>query len=210
MKIDRLFDSAAKQRIADAIRAAEAHTSGQIVPVVVERSRNYHARWVALGTLMPVLIAQALAAVLWPETFPLTPLEFFVSGAVLAALANLPPLARLFVRPDMEAAVHQRAMTAFFDHSLHRTKDETGVLVFASLYERKVVVLGDRAIHERMGDAGWKAAVDVLVKGIGKGDPAGGFCDAIALIGDKLAQEFPRTAAGAEVGLPDEVHVDRS
>jgi putative membrane protein len=65
------------------------------------------------------------------------------------------------------------------------------VLVFASLFERSAVVLGDRGIHERMGDD-WDRAVAALTAGMAAGDPARGFVDAIAVCGAKLAQHFPR------------------
>ena len=52
----------------------------------------------------------------------------------------------------MDEAVRARAIRAFHEHGLHRTAEGTGVLVFASLFEREAVVLGDRGIHEKIGD----------------------------------------------------------
>jgi putative membrane protein len=92
----------------------------------------------------------------------------------------------------MDEAVRARALRAFHEHGLQRTEEGTGVLVFASLFERQAVVLGDHGIHEKMGDAEWDRAVAALVAGMRAGDPARGFVDAIALVGARLADHFPR------------------
>jgi putative membrane protein len=65
------------------------------------------------------------------------------------------------------------------------------VLVFASLFEREAVVLGDHGIHARMGED-WRKAVDALTRGLHAGDPARGFVDAVAVCGARLAEYFPR------------------
>ena len=91
----------------------------------------------------------------------------------------------------MDEAVRARAVRAFHEHGLQRTAEGTGVLVFASLFEREAVVLGDHGIHARMGDD-WRKAVDALTAGLRAGDPARGFVEAIAICGARLAEHFPR------------------
>jgi putative membrane protein len=57
-----------------------------------------------------------------------------------------------------------------------------------------------------MGEKEWERAVAALVAGIQRGDPASGFCDAIGIVGAKLAEHFPREparAAGPGNELPD-------
>ncbi|HET6924036.1 MAG TPA: hypothetical protein VFI16_12890, partial [Anaeromyxobacteraceae bacterium] len=110
-----------------------------------------------------------------------------------------------------EAAVRSRAERAFLANGLNRTERGTGVLVFASLLERRALVLGDHGIHEKMGDEGWRRGVEALVGGIRGGDPAAGFCDAIALVGAALAEHFPRPGGGvAPNELPDELRGSRT
>jgi putative membrane protein len=67
--------------------------------------------------------------------------------------------------------------------------------VFASLFEHEAVVLGDRGIHEKMGAGEWDRALAALVAGMRAGDPGKGFVDAIALVGARLAEGFPRDPA---------------
>jgi putative membrane protein len=133
-----------------------------------------------------------------------------VAGAAGALLALWDPLERVLAgRAEMELASRERALRAFHEHALHRTSRGTGVLVFASLFERRAVVLGDHGIHAKMGEAHWERAVAALVAGMRRGDPAVGFCDAIALCGGALAEHFPRAPEDvAPNELPDGLSTD--
>lgn len=210
MKLERFFGPEAQARVTSAVREAEARTTGQIVPVVVERSARYpEARWMAA-----VLLAALATAVAEVSRTGLTAAELpFVQLAAAALgwlLAHLEPVERLLAgRHAMDEETLERALRAFHDHGLHRTEHGTGVLVFASLLEHRAHVIGDHGIHAKMGDAEWQRAVNLLVEGIARGDPARGFCDAIAAVGAKLAEHFPRAGAGARNELPDALRTSK-
>jgi len=203
--LDRFFDEAARARIEVAVREAEGRSLGQLVPVVVEKSSGYpEARY--RGALLAAALATGAALAF---AVPLTLAELVLVQAAAAAAGALvalwDPLERVLAgRTEMELAARERAVRAFHEHGLHRTVFGTGVLVFASLFERRAVVLGDQAIHERMGDVEWHRAVDALAAGMRRGDPAAGFCEAIGLCGAKLAEHFPREGVeGPSNELPD-------
>jgi putative membrane protein len=190
--LERHFDEAAKVRIAEAVRRAEALSRGQIVPVVVQKSDAYpEARF--RGAILGAALATAAALLLGA---PLSLAELAVvqlaAGILGALVAMLDPVERLLAgRRAMDEAVRARAARAFHEHGLHRTEEGTGVLVFASLFEHEAVVLGDHAIHAKMG-GDWEKALGALVAGMRAGDPARGFVDAIAICGARLAEHFPR------------------
>lgn len=209
MKLEQLFDAQARERIAAAVKAAEAKTVGQIVPVVVARARDYHGFQRGLGFLPLALGLQLGLAQAFPDTLGVTSAELLIVVGTWVLFCALPPVTRLFEHHDYPGAVHQRALAAFIDHGVHETREGTGVLVFVSVHERRAVILGNRAIHQKMTDEGWKQAVDALLAGLGKGDAAGGFVAAIALVGDKLAQHFPRTGVPVPNELSDELRIER-
>lgn len=201
--IERFFGPEARARIEAAVRDAESRTTGQIVPVVVEKSAGYpEARY--RGALLGAAIATlAVLALRLPLTLAELPILQLVAAAAGALLALWDPVERVLAgRMEMALAARERAMRAFHEHGLHRTVDGTGVLVFASLFERRAIVLGDHGIDARMGEAEWQRAVDALVAGMGRGDPAEGFCEAIALCGARLAEHFPATEGA---GRPNEL-----
>ncbi len=190
--LEREFDEAARVRVAEAVRRAEALSRGQIVPVVVEKSDPYpEARWRGglAGAALATVAALALGVPLSAAELPLLQLAAGIAGALVA---TWDPVERLLAgRRAMDEAVRARAVRAFHEHGLHRTAEGTGVLVFASLFEREAVVLGDHGIHARMGDD-WGKAVAALTAGLRDGDPARGFVDAVARCGARLAEHFPR------------------
>ena len=194
MSIQIHFGEAERARVSEAVRRAEALSRGQIVPVVVEKSDPYpEARWRG-GVLAAALATAAVLAAGVPVVAWELPFVQLVAGALGALAASWDPIERLLAgRRAMDEAVRARALRAFHEHGLHRTAEGTGVLVFASLFEREAVVLGDHGIHARMGND-WNQAVGVLVAGLRVGDPVKGFVDAVARCGARLAEHFPRDA----------------
>jgi len=211
--LEGFFDAGARDRIAAAVRQAEARSTGQIVTVVVEKSDDYPEAGLR-GALYAAALAAAVALALDHWLLPLRLLEA-VLGALAAAglgalLARWDPLERRLARGRrMAAAVHQRALRAFHEHDLHHTAQGTGVLVFASLFERRAEILGDHGIDARMGEEDWQRAVALLVAGMGRGDPAAGFCEAVAAVGARLAEHFPRGPGGPGNELPDALRASR-
>ena len=208
--IDRYFGDEARARIEAAVRDAESRSHGQLVPVVVERSAGYpEARW--RGALLGAAAA-TLAALLAGAPLSLAELALLqlVAGGAGALAALWDPLERVLAgRAEMELAARERALRAFHEHALHQTAQGTGVLVFASLFERRAVVLGDHGIDAKMGAREWERAVAALVAGLRRGDPASGFCEAIALCGAVLAEHFPRRPGEPVVNeLPDALRED--
>ncbi len=212
MPLDTELGPEARARIAEAVRRAEGLSRGQIVPAVVERSDAYpEARW--RGALLGA--ALATAAILVAGT-PVAPWELpFAQAAagLLGALAGAwRPVERVLAgRRAMDEAVRARALRAFHEHGLQRTAEGTGVLVFASLFERAAVILGDQGIHAKRGDD-WDRAVAALTAGMAAGDPSKGFVDAIAVCGAKLAEHFPRDpqARAAPNELEDAIRASRT
>ena len=209
MRHELVIDEAAQARVAAAVRDAERRSRGEIVPLVVPRVAAWTEaldRGGIAGAMLATLAVLAFAphAELW--ILPVAQVLAFAAGY---AAARWPPLQRALAgKAALRAAALARATAAFLEHGLHRTAGGTGVLVFVALHEHEVVVVRVEAVHERMGPAGWEAAVAKLAAGLHDGRPADGFCDAIALVGDVLAKHFPRTGAEVDANeLPDHLRV---
>ena len=198
-----------KKAISEAIAKAEATTSGEIVFAVTEASGRYRhshlqlaltgmAAVTALYLFIPT--AHSVTAVLWAQ---------ILSFAVLYALAGRSPWRTWFVpEHELEARVREAAYIEFYSSGLYRTRDSNGVLIYLSILERRVVVLGDRAIHEKMGDEHWKEVRDLIVRGIRQGQARSAICSSIERCGEALSRHFPRKADDTNE-LSDEV-IDRT
>ncbi|WP_373046819.1 TPM domain-containing protein [Vulgatibacter sp.] len=203
------FDEAALERIQAAVRQAEASTLGEIVPVVVDSSDAYPEAQDRAG--IAALMLATLVVLILPVEIPLWEMALIQALAFVIGwfAGNWPPLARLLVgRSAMDAMVRWRAEVAFREHGLGRTTHGTGVLVFASLFEHEVVVLGDKPVHEKVGEGTWNEAVEVLVRRIREKRPADGFVEAIERVGVHLREHFPRAAGEKNPNeLPDHLTV---
>jgi putative membrane protein len=195
-----------RERIAGAIRASEAKTSGEIVCVLAQVSSD--------ATALPVLIAAVIALALPWLLVAFTALTvdriLLLQLAVFFALFALLRLPRIRValmpRQTRRAIAHRVAMEQFAMRGLARKKDRSGILIFVSLAERYARIIADDGIAACVPQAEWQAAVDALVAHMRDGHIADGFVTAIELCGKKLAVHFPRSATGGDE-LPDRIYV---
>jgi putative membrane protein len=118
-----------------------------------------------------------------------------LAGAVLGFIAcRVPPIKRRLISKDRIAeAVHLRSLAAFTGQGLHHTRAETGILIFVSLLEHRVVVLADRGINAKVQPGAWDEIVGIVTAGLKSGHACDAFCNAIERCGDILAQHFPRS-----------------
>jgi putative membrane protein len=180
-----------KDRITEAIRQAEARTSGEIFCVVAHNASDYR--------LVPVAWAAVIAlAVPWPlihfTLWPASVIYFLQLAAFIAiAIALSQPSIRFRIVPRRAKndRAHALAMRQFFAQSLHQTENRTGVLIFASLAERYAEIIADAGINAKVTPDVWDRAVEVLIDGMRRNQPGDGFVAAIELCGAVLAQYFP-------------------
>ncbi len=195
-----------RERIANAIRTAEAKTTGEIVCVLAKTSSD--------GTALPVAIAAVLALALPWLLVALTAMTVYrilslqiVTFIVLLAVLSLPRIhAALIPRKARRAIAHRAAMAQFAMRGIARKKDRSGILIFVSLAERYARIIADDGIAARVPQAEWQAAVDALIKHMRDGNIADGFLTAIEKCGDKLAVHFPRSGS-SDNALPDRIYV---
>ena len=187
MSLERFFSAADHAAIEAAVREAEARSAGEIVPYAVERSDRYvRAVWSAatLGALAGSLGAALArwAADLWGGPLLLWIVMPPATGAALGGLAALllPALRRALVTPEaMAERVQQRASQAFLEEEVFGTRDRTGILVFVSLFEHRVVVLADRGLNGHVAPAEWQDVAAGIAAGIKRGQPGQALADGI-------------------------------
>jgi putative membrane protein len=186
-----MIAQADRARIIDAIRAAEARTSGEIFCVIARHSSDYR--------VVPLVWAAALALVvpaplihftLWPAAvIYLVQLVVFVAAALALSL----PAIRFHIVPrrTQHERAHAEAMRQFFAQGLHQTENRTGVLIYASLAERYAEIVADAGIHAKVTSQVWDQAIAALVAGMREGRAGDGFVAAIERCGAVLAEHFP-------------------
>lgn len=195
MKLRKLLTEEELQRIQNAVTAAEEKTSGEIVPMLVDASDRYAE--VELASVSIGLVAGTLAAFLWHDPWSSVHSQFLwpLAGAAAGYLACMVPAFKRLVVPAqrMTDSVQLRSLAAFTGQGLHHTEAETGILIFASMLEHRVVVLADRGINDKVESGTWDEVVRILTEALRSGHACEGFCRAIERCGEILARHFPRT-----------------
>ena len=197
------LNDAEKAQLRDAIRQAEAKTSGEIVTVIARASGDYlyyPTLWAALLAILSPLLPTGLALSFAP--LGIIELQMLVF-ALLALVFRWPPIKlRLVPRTVQRAYCARRAREQFLAQGLHTTHERTGVLLYVSVAERHVELLADAGIHARVPEGTWDGVVSKLTAQVQAGQVGEGFIEAVNAVGAQLAAHFP--AAGANLNeLPD-------
>src|SRR5947209_2862824 len=217
MESDRFFSEADREAIRAAVREAESRTSGEIVPYVVDRSDEYaSAAWkgAALGALLAPMVALAIDR--WTNVWGI-PLAYWIAlpapaGGAVAYLATvlLPPVRRwLTGAHGLEARVRGRAAAAFLEQEVFRTADRTGILLFVSLFERRVALLADSGIHQKVGEGQGAGITGGLAGESRHGRPGPALVEAIRACGEVLARHRVEIRPDDRDELSDELRRER-
>jgi putative membrane protein len=214
-QLEKLFSQQDRERIKKAVDEAEGKTSGEIVPYVVQESDPYAEAFWKGGTFLGVIVLATLAFL--HEALGLLPflsvawlliLGFagFIAGMGLVRYG--PAIKRLFAGEDlMERRVSTRAAVAFIDEEIFNTRDRTGILLFVSMVEHKVLVMGDAGINARVAENAWEDVVQTIVRGIRGGKTAEGLIRAVEQCGHLLELRGVAIRPDDRNELPDHLRI---
>ena len=205
-KADEFFTVEEKERLKATIQEVESKTIGEIVVMVVDHSDHYIEAEVLGGILLGSLLA-LIATLLYfhSSIWSYVPLSFLFFFPCRFLFQRIEALKRLFIGVRRkEEAVRLRAERAFFEKGLYKTKKNTGVLFFLSLFERKVWVLADKGIYEKMDQETLNRFANEVSRGIRESRACEVLSHSIQEIGILLSKHFPITPDDTDE-LPDEV-----
>lgn len=209
-------------RVTAAVAAAEAHTAGEIVTIVTDRSDGYvdvALAWAALAaftaltvlSLFPAFYLSKVDLILGRWSHEWTAGELLTLAAILAiskfvgtALIQLwqPLKFWLIPGPVKSARVRNRAVSFFKVGAERRTHGRTGILIYLSMREHRAEIVADEAIAGKVAPEVWGDAMAAMLAHIRDGRVADGLVAAVEKVGIVLAQHFPR-AKDDQNELPD-------
>ena len=210
-------------RVSAAIAAAEAKSDGEIIAITSEQSDAYHdvgLHWAVLAMVAVLAYFAALPGQLegWYDRFNgwstepgmrqlLTLLLFFALLKFLVVLFLLKwrPL-RMLLTPGATKTrrVRRRAIMLFKTGAERRTIGRTGILIYLSMAEHRAEIVGDEAITKVTTPETWGEAMAALLSDVKQGRPAEGIVAAVGIIGDVLAEHFPKSSEDSNE-IPDKL-----
>jgi len=180
MNIKKKFTESDLKRIKDAVKAAEDKISGEIVPVIVDRSGEY-----TIANYKGCLLGASLAYVTMiildryvieaSHTLFYDPVFIFavvILGGLLGAWIPTisDPVKRFLVTQGyQDHATRQRAENAFLEEEVFNTRQRTGIMIFISFFEHEVIVMADSGISKLVDQKQWDKIVADLIQNIRNG-----------------------------------------
>ena len=207
-----ILSDADHDRVSAAVSAAEAHSAGEIVTIVTDRSDGYWdvaLAWAALASATAILMLSLIPSVAlglidrltgaWANEW--TPGEIFAVALGVATLKFLgmltiqlwQPLKFWLIPPPVKARrVLARAITCFKVGAERRTHGRTGILIYLSMREHRAEIVADAAITGIVAPEVWGEAMAAMLPEIRAGRIADGMVAAIGRVGAVLSEHFPR------------------
>lgn len=84
-----------------------------------------------------------------------------------------------------------RAEECFTELEMHNTEAQNGVLIYLAFKPHRVAVIGDVAIHEKVGQDFWQQTYEAMKSQLQAGEYTQAICQGIAKVGEQLATHFP-------------------
>ncbi|MCS7206278.1 MAG: hypothetical protein NZ853_11340 [Leptospiraceae bacterium] len=215
--MSRLLTEEQKRRLQKVVEDAEKKTSGEIVVYVVKQSDFYEeAFWklAFLGNLVGLTLVfflyefKLIQEWIWGmEPSFLWYFSILVAFSFLGiALGYIPFFRRFFVGKErLDEVVQTKAKEAFLEREVFNTRHRTGILIYVSILEHRVVVLGDSGINQRVKPEDWKRVVQLIIDGIKKNDLASGIEKAIEECGNLLKNSGLAILPDDKNELPNEI-----
>lgn len=206
------LDQTAQDIVTAAVADAEAHTSGEIVTVLADRSDGYTdvaLLWavaisftaMALVTAFPAFAMGVVDGLLglWSHVWTAGEVLTLVTGVgfvvflLVWALQGLQGLKfALIPGPVKQARVRDAAIRHFRVGADRRTHGRTGVLLYVSMREHRAEIVADEAIATQVDAEVWGQAMADMLAEIRKGHIGQGLAAGVRDVGAVLAQHFPR------------------
>jgi len=220
MNLKQRFTENDLQRIKAAVKEAEQKISGEIVPVIVEKSgyysiANYKGSLIGASFAFIIMIMldryvihDASVTLYYDPVF-----IFFVvilGGVIGAVIPNfLPALMRVLVsQRHFDHATKQRAENAFLEEEVFNTRHRTGIMIFISFFEREVIVMADRGISKVVDQKQWDKIVADLISNIRMGKIVEGLEGAIKRCGEILLEKGFLITADDVNELRDDLRIE--
>lgn len=200
MTIARTFLTESEQKqVTETVQHAEKKTSGEIVPMLVEASHHYPAAILSGAVLLAAPTALILGVPVGNMlSVPADNVWLFLLLFGLSflpaqiAVKSYPRLKEKFLwASQVDEEVYEGAVTSFYGEKLHQTRDKNGILIYISLFEKKVWILADEGINELIDQRVWDTLAIELSQSIKDGERCQALCSTINQIGDILQIHFP-------------------
>ena len=98
---------------------------------------------------------------------------------------------RVHISKSCKGDVYVEATKVFKKLKMHATKDRNGVLIYIAPSDKKLAIIGDKGINEKVSSDFWDMALKIMQEKFAVQEYSVGLIDAIHLAGNQLKSYFP-------------------
>lgn len=199
-----------KEHIKKLITEAETRSHSELVPMIVSTSDIYPAAHWRAAIIVSFLFSLALyfspLAIINPIYF----LWIQIPGLFIGYwMGNIPAITRLLItKEEIECEVTQRAIEAFYEHNLHVTERHNGVLIFISLLERRIKIITDVGVKEKIDQKIWDEIVSDFSIEVKEKKFTEALINTIGASSAVLENYFPKAASSKKNELKNDIIIE--
>jgi putative membrane protein len=193
-----LISGSDKEKIKKAIDDLERTSTGELLTFITFKSSNYlYFRYVfssviALFIMFFYLVflkniifynldSNLIAMLLYLLVFTFC---FFISEKYFVLQYLIPNKVK-------KHKCEKQASIEFFKNGMYKTKDNTGILIYISILEKEVIVIGDEGINSKIESKSWDLLINTIIEGIKSKDLASGIVAGLKASNDLVKTHFP-------------------
>jgi len=114
-----------------------------------------------------------------------------IVDAIKEAENNTSGEIRVHIEDNCKIDVLDRAADVFAMLKMHKTELRNGVLIYLSIHDRKLAILGDAGINAKVPENFWESTKQVMLDNFKEGYLTTGLTKGILMAGEKLKEHFP-------------------
>jgi len=198
-----------KTRLYRAVKELEQHTKAEVVVLIKSQSDKYQVallvfaaitQWITFTLLMflPIVFGDYFF-------YCVTIASFFVSWMLAFFIS---PLQRLLIPESiMQKMVELKAMAAFHKGGISLTTGRTGILIYCSVFEQKILIVADEGIKRQIPNAAMNSMQQHFQSIFKTSKPLESLLTELAATKEILALYAPRSENDVNE-LPDDLEIN--
>jgi len=195
------------EQINKTVKLSESKTSGEIATAFIKESYDYAIYELIFAVICGFLyfvvmmffvyeVETFIKQMFWDYSNNYLLLFYgfstFLVISIFYFIANISMIDRLIVpKKVMKQKVKERAVRHFMESGVYNTRDRTGILIFISFLERRIELIADKGINEKIPQEKWNSIVENIIQGIKSDKVIEKLKESILECGELLEKHFP-------------------
>jgi uncharacterized membrane protein len=123
-----------------------------------------------------------------------------IKKAIETAEQNTSGEIRVHIDESCDKDAFERGVEIFHELNMHETQLRNGILIYIDFTHRKFAIVGDKGIHEHVGEEFWISTKDLMLAQFKQQNFLLGVVESVQIVGEKLSAYF-----SASDSNPDEL-----